>query len=167
MEPASFTFQALLEPGGPSFMPMSILIVPLEVVEGLGKAVRRVAGTLNRHPIRLGLQPMKSGERYVMISKELRKTTGIQLGEQITLTLAPDPEPEAVELPAELADGLAEWPEAETGYQRLNLSMKRALAQHIRSAVRPETRAERTVRALHLLAAGRNPFGPSPQKAHE
>lgn len=162
MTSPSFTFQALLEPGGPSFMPMSILIVPLDVVERLGgKSVRRVVGTLNGHAIRLGLQPMKSGERYLMISKELRNTTGIQLGQHVTLTLAPDPEPDAVDLPAELAQGLAEWPEAETGFQKLTPSMKRALAQHIRTAVRPETRAERIVQALHRLAAGRHPFGPS------
>ena len=162
MEPASFTFQALLEPGGPSFMPMAILIVPLEVVEGLGgKGVRRVVGTLNGHSVRLGLQPMKTGERYLMISKELRNKTGIQLGQRVLVTLAPDPDPEAVDVPTELAQALAEWPEAQAGFQRLKPSMKRALAQHIRSAVRPETRAERIVRALHLLAAGRHPLGPS------
>ena len=139
---------------------MSILIVPLEVLESLGgKKVRRVVGTLNGHPIRLGLHPLKSGERYLMISKEVRKTTGIQLGQQVMVTLAPDPEPDVIELPAELADGLAEWPEAEASFQRLNPSMKRALVQHIQSAVRPATRAERIVRALHQLAAGRNPFG--------
>ena len=143
-------------------MPMSILIVPLEVVESLGgKAVRRVVGTLNGHVIRLGLQPMKTGERYLMISKELRAVTSIQLGDEVALTLAPDPEPDAVELPTDLAQGLAEWPEAEASFQRLNPSMKRALVQHIRSAVRPETRAQRIVQALHRLAAGRRPFGPS------
>ncbi|WP_324675216.1 YdeI/OmpD-associated family protein [Hymenobacter sp. GOD-10R] len=160
MESTPLTFQSLLEPGGPSFMPMSILVVPLSVVEDLGgKTVRRVISTLNGHTFRLGLHPMKTGERYLMISKEIRNQIGIQLGAQVTVTLLPDPEPDAVDLPLELAQALAEWPEAEAGFLRLKPSMKRAVAQHIRSAVRPETRAERIVKVLHLLAAGQHPFG--------
>ncbi|OUJ75744.1 YdeI/OmpD-associated family protein [Hymenobacter crusticola] len=160
MKDTPLSFQALLEPGGPSFMPMTILLVPLAVVEDLGgKAVRRVVSTLNGHTFRLGLHPLKTGERYLMISKEVRKQVGIRLGDQVAVTLTPDPEPDAVDLPAEFAQALAEWPEAEAGFLRLTPSMKRALVQHIRSAVRAETRAERIVKALHLLAAGRHPFG--------
>lgn len=162
MTSPSFTFQALLEPGGPSFMPMTVLIVPVEALETLGgKALKRVICTLNGHTFRLGLHPMKTGERYLMISKEVRHKAGLALGQHVTLTLSPDPDPDAVDLPAELADGLADWPEAAAGFQRLNPSMKRALVNHISSAVRPETRAERVVRALHRLAANQHPFGPA------
>jgi hypothetical protein len=141
-------------------MPMTVLIVPLEALESLGgKAIKRVICTLNGHSFRLGLHPMKTGERYLMISKEVRQKAGLALGDQITITLIPDPEPDAVDLPEEFAEGLAEWPEAAAGFQQLNPSMKRALAHHISSAVRPETRADRIVKALHRLAAGQHPFG--------
>ena len=53
-------------------MPMTVLVVPLEALESLGgKTVKRVVCTLNGHTFRLGLHPMKTGERYLMISKEV------------------------------------------------------------------------------------------------
>ncbi|QDA60572.1 YdeI/OmpD-associated family protein [Hymenobacter jejuensis] len=155
----TLTFRARLEPGGPSFMPMTIAIVPLEIVEALGgKSVRRVMGTLNGHPFRLGLQPMRTGERYLMISKELRQASGVEMGQEITLTLAPDPDPDHIELPEELAEGLDAWPEADAGFQKLRPSMKRAIAQHVGGAKRTETRLERSMQILKQLATGGHPF---------
>jgi hypothetical protein len=155
------TFTALLEPGGPSFMPTQIVIVPLDALESLGgKATKRVAGTLNGYPIRLGLLPLSTGEKYLMVNKDTCKAAGIQLGQQLTVGLAPDPEPDAVDLPAELAEGLAEWPEADAAFQRQTASRKRAMAYHISSAKQAETRLKRTVQLLQRLAVGAHPFRP-------
>lgn len=152
-------FDALLEPGGPSFMPTQVVVVPLAVVEALGgRSLRRVAGTLNGYAVRLGLQPLKTGERYLIINKELCKAAGVHIGQQVQLRLAPDPAPDYVELPPELEEGLAAWPEAEAAFQQLNGSMKRALAQHIGEAKRPETRTARLLQALERLARGGHPF---------
>lgn len=39
----SFSFRAVLEPGGPSFMPTQTIVVPTEVLDALGgKATKRV-----------------------------------------------------------------------------------------------------------------------------
>lgn len=153
------TFQALLEPGGPSFMPTQIVVVPPLIVEALGgKTAKRVTGTLNGHPVRLGLLPLPGGGRYLMINKELCRTIGIQLGQHITVSLAPDPNPDAVDLPAELAEALAAWPEADQGFQRHSASHRRAMAQLVASAKQPETRARRAVELAERLASGRNPF---------
>lgn len=155
----SLTFTALLEPGGPSFMPTQVVIVPLEVVEALGgKATRRVVGTLNNYPIRLGLLPLNTGERYLMVNKDTCKAAGIRLGQQLTVTLTPDPTPDTVDLPAELAEGLAEWPEAAAGFERLTGGMKRAIAYYVNTAKRPETRLNRTMQILKQLATGGHPF---------
>ncbi|TGE21706.1 DUF1905 domain-containing protein [Hymenobacter aquaticus] len=156
---ASVTFSALLEPGGPSFMPTQVVIVPLDVVAALGgKATRRVVGTLNGYAVRLGLMPLSSGERYLMVNKDTCKAAGLHLGQQLTVTLAPDPTPDAVDLPAELAEGLADWPEAAAGFEQLTGGMKRAIAYHIDTAKRPETRLNRTVQVLRQLAVGGHPF---------
>ncbi|MCB2376411.1 YdeI/OmpD-associated family protein [Hymenobacter sp. BT635] len=153
------TFTALLEPGGPSFMPTQIVIVPQDVVASLGgSATRRVVGTLNGFPIRLGLLPLNSGERYLMVNKDTCKAAGLRLGQQLTVCLTPDPTPDAVDLPTELAEGLAEWPEAAAGFQRLTGGMKRAIAYHINTAKRPETRLNRTMQVLRQLATGGHPF---------
>ncbi|TGE17793.1 YdeI/OmpD-associated family protein [Hymenobacter elongatus] len=156
---AQLTFRALLEPGGPSFMPTQIVIVPLDVLEGLGgKTARRVVGTLNGYPFRLGLLPLGPGERYLMVNKAMCKAAGLRLGQPVEVCLAADSNPDTVDLPEELAEGLAAWPEAEAGFRALSGSMQRALAYHIGSAKRPETRLNRTLQALRQLAAGANPF---------
>jgi hypothetical protein len=153
------TFRALLEPGGPSFMPTQIVVVPPLIVEAVGgKAAKRVTGTLNGHAVRLGLLPLPGGGRYLMINKDLCRTIGIQLGQHVMLSLAPDPNPDAVDLPEELAEALAAWPEADEGFQRYSASHRRAMAQHVASAKQPETRARRAVELAERLANGRHPF---------
>jgi hypothetical protein len=152
-------FQALLEPGGPSFMPTQIVVVPSLVVAALGgKSAKRVTGTLNGHSVRLGLLPLPGGGRYLMINKELCCAAGVQVGQHVTLSLAPDPNPDFVELPEELAEALAAWPEAETGFNGYSASHRRAMAQHVATAKQAETRARRAVELAERLATGRHPF---------
>jgi hypothetical protein len=140
-------------------MPTQILVVPPLVVEALGgKTAKRVTGTLNGYPVRLGLLPLAGGGRYLMISKDLCHTAGIRLGQHVTLTLAPDPEPNRVDLPDELTEALAAWPEAEVGFNGYSASLQRAMAQHVATAKQAETRARRAVELAARLARGAHPF---------
>ncbi|RSK37230.1 YdeI/OmpD-associated family protein [Hymenobacter metallilatus] len=153
------TFEATLEAGGPSFMPTQVVIVPPLVLEALGgNATRRVTGTLNGHPVRLGLLPLTGGGRYLLINKDLCQASGVQLGQRVTLALAPDPEPNRVDLPEELAEALEAWPEAGVRFELLAGSMRRAVAQHIGSGKQPETRARRAVEITERLARGGHPL---------
>ncbi|KUG08160.1 YdeI/OmpD-associated family protein [Solirubrum puertoriconensis] len=160
MQP-TFSFRARLQPNGLGFMPMLILIVPEEVVEGLGgKSVKRIVGTLNGFAIRRGLLPMRTGERYLMVSKALLKQANLQVGAEVDITLTADPNPDHVDLPEEFAEGLAEWPEAEQAFARLTPGQQRNLAHYIGTAKRTETRVQRVLGVLHQLATGGNPFRP-------
>ncbi|MCC3156745.1 YdeI/OmpD-associated family protein [Hymenobacter sp. 15J16-1T3B] len=158
---ASFTFEGQLQPNGLGFMPMAIIIVPEDVVEALGgNSVKRVVGTLNGHPIRRGLLPMSTGQRFLLVSKALRRELRLSADTPVTVTLAPDPNPNQVDLPEELADGLEEWPEAAAAFVRLTPGRQRNLVHYIDAAKRPETRAQRVVKLLHQLANGAVPFRP-------
>jgi PAS domain-containing protein len=157
--PDPISFEAHLEAGGPSFMPTQVVVVPPLVLEALGgKATKRVIGTLNGHPIRLGLLLQPGGGRYLMVNKAVCKAAGVQVGQQVQLALAPDPEPDRVELPPELAEAMEAWPEAEARFESLSGSMRRALAQHISTARQAETRARRAVEITERLARGAHPF---------
>ncbi|MBX0291412.1 YdeI/OmpD-associated family protein [Hymenobacter sp. HSC-4F20] len=152
-------FDATLEAGGPSFMPTQVVVVPPLVVAALGgKSARRVRGTLNGYPIRLGLLPLTGGGRYLMINKEICRAAGVQLGQHVRLQLEPDPEPDQVDLPAELAEAFEAWPEAGVEFERLSGSMRRAVAQHVRAARQAETRARRAVELTERLARRAHPF---------
>ncbi|GAB3830487.1 YdeI/OmpD-associated family protein [Hymenobacter jeollabukensis] len=161
MAAADFTFQGQLLPNGLGFMPMAIIIVPEDVVEALGgKSVKRVVGTLNGHPIRRGLLPMSTGERFLLVSKALRRELRLSADAPVTVTLAADPNPDQVDMPEELTEGLAEWPEAAAAFARLTPGRQRNLVHYIDAAKRAETRAQRVVKLLHQLASGADPFRP-------
>ncbi|UOG74524.1 YdeI/OmpD-associated family protein [Hymenobacter tibetensis] len=152
-------FQAQLESGGPSFMPTQLVVVPPLVVAALGgKAAKRVVGTLNGYPVRLGLLPLAGGGRYLMVNKDICRAAAIQIGQHITVSIAPDPHPDAVDVPQELAEALAAWPEAEQQFSAYSASYRRAIAQHVATGKLAETRARRAVEMAERLALGRNPF---------
>ncbi|MCR5888274.1 YdeI/OmpD-associated family protein [Hymenobacter sp. J193] len=152
-------FEARLEHGGPSFMPTQIVVVPPLVLAALGQPLpRRVVGTLNGCAIRRGLLPLPGGGRYLMLNKDMCREAGVQVGQLVSLTLAPDPEPDRVDLPEELAEAFEAWPEALAGFQKISGSMQRAIAGHVATAKQPETRARRAVEFTERLARGAHPF---------
>ncbi len=153
------SFRAVLEAGGPSFMPTQIIVVPDAAWQALGgKTTKRVVATLNGHAERLGLLPRESGGRYLMLRKELCQRLGVAIGQAIDLSLAPDPNPDYVDLPDELAEALAAWPEAEAGFLAHSGAMRRAIARKVADAKRPDTRARYAVELAERLARGSHPF---------
>ena len=152
-------FRAVLEAGGPSFMPTQIIVVPEAAWVAVGgKATKRVIATLNGHAVRLGLLPLEGGGRYLMLRKDLCQQLSLTIGQEIAIGLAPDPNPDHVDLPNELAEALAAWPEAETAFQAQSGAMRRAMARKVADAKRPETRARYAVELAERLARGRHPF---------
>ena len=140
-------------------MPTQVIVVPPLMLEMLGgRSTRRVIGTLNGYPVRLGLMPQTGGGRYLMINKDVCQAAGVHVGQSVALMLAPDPEPDRVDLPTELAEALEAWPEAEAQFEQLSGSMRRAIAQHISTARQAETRARRALEITEKLARGAHPF---------
>nr|GFD04091.1 hypothetical protein [Tanacetum cinerariifolium] len=153
------TFRAVLEAGGPSFMPTQIIVVPEAAWLAVGgKATKRVVATLKGHAARLGLLPQEGGGRYLMVRKDLCQQLGLAIGQELVVSLAPDPNPDHVDLPDELAEALAAWPEAETAFRAQNGAMRRAIARKVADAKRPETRARYAVELAERLARGGHPF---------
>ena len=155
----SISFRATLEPGGPSFMPTQTIVVPAEVLEDLGgKATKRVVVTIRGHALRLGLLLLEGGGRYLMLNKDICRAVGIELGQELDLEIAPDPNPDYVDLPAELAEAFAAWPEAETAFNKYSGSHRRSMAYRVAEAKQPETRARRAVQLVENLGRGLHPF---------
>jgi antitoxin component of MazEF toxin-antitoxin module len=155
----STLFRAVLEAGGPSFMPTQIVVVPDAAWQAVGgKATKRVIATLNGHAERLGLLPLEGGGRYLMLRKTLCQQLGLAIGQELEVQLAPDPSPEHVDLPDELAEALAAWPEAEMAFHAQTGAMRRAIARKVADAKRPETRARYAVELAERLARGGHPF---------
>ncbi|WP_216678919.1 YdeI/OmpD-associated family protein [Hymenobacter siberiensis] len=155
--PTPLYFHAVLEPGGPSFMPTQTIVVPAEVLTALsGKAAKRVIVTIRGHALRLGLLPLEGGGRYPMLNKDVCAAVGIRLGDELEISIEPDPD--HVDLPDELAEALAAWPEAETAVNSYSGSHRRAMARLVAGAKQPETRIRRALTLTERLARGLHPF---------
>ncbi|WP_210518387.1 YdeI/OmpD-associated family protein [Hymenobacter terricola] len=152
-------FRAVLEPGGPSFMPTQTVVVPAEVLAALGgKATKRVIVTIRGHALRLGLLLLEGGGRYLMLNKDVCREAGIELGQELEIAIEPDPNPDHVDLPDELAEALAAWPEAETAFNNYSGSHRRSMARLVAEGKQHETRARRAVTLVERLARGLHPF---------
>jgi hypothetical protein len=152
-------FRATLEAGGPSFMPTQVVQVPDHAWQAVGgKATKRVIATLNGHAERLGLLTQEGGGRYLLLRKELCQRLGLAVGQELEISLTPDPNSDYVDLPDELAEALAAWPEAETAFQAQTGAMRRAMARKVADAKRPDTRARYAVELAERLACGAHPF---------
>ena len=153
------TFRALLEPGGPSFMPTQTIVVPAEILEALGgKAAKRVIVSIRGHALRLGLLPLEGGGRYLMLNKDVCAALGIALGDELEVRIEHDPNPDHVDLPDELAEAFAAWPEAEVAFNNYSGSHRRAMARLVDEAKQPATRARRAVTLVERLGRGLHPF---------
>ena len=80
------------------------------------------------------------------------------MGHELTVQLAPDFTPDYVDLPDELAEALAAWPEAEAAFLAHTGAMRRAMARKVADAKRPDTRARYAVELAERLARGAHPF---------
>lgn len=140
-------------------MPTQTIVVPAEVLEKLGeKAAKRVIVTIRGHALRLGLLPLEGGGRYLMLNKDVRRAVGIALGDEFEAGIEPDPNPDHVDLPDELAEALAAWPEAETAFHNYSGAHRRAMARLVDEAKQPATRARRAAQLVERLGRGLHPF---------
>ena len=93
-----------------------------------------------------------------MLNKDMCKQIGIALGDELAITIAPDPNPDHVDVPDELTEAFAAWPEAEAAFNSYSGAHRRAMARLIDEAKQPETRIRRAVTLTERLARGQHPF---------
>ena len=110
----------------------------------------RVSGSMNGYPIRTSTMPY-SGAFYVGIHKASREAAGVEIGDEVELELTRDDSPRVLELPPELTAAFAKEPVLRQRFEALSFSRRRELADPIREAKRPETRAARLEKALAKL----------------
>lgn len=145
------TFRAKLEPAGPG-EPSSYLLIPFSVEEEFGtKARLSVKGTINGFPFRSAIQPTGDGKHQMIVSREMQAGAGARLGDTVRVEVMLDRTPRAVVTPPELKKAFARNKAAAEAYASLAPSHKKAFAEWIRDAKKPETKARRVVKTLEML----------------
>ena len=115
-----------------------------------------VDGTLNGRAFKATLEPDGQGGHWLKVDRELREAAGAEVGEVVTLELAPvvdEPEPA---VPSDLEKALAAAPsKTRDVWTVITPAARRDYIHWIVSPKRPETRAKRIDAACDMLANGK------------
>lgn len=127
------------------------LQVPAEIIDALGKGKRPpVKITLNGFTYRTTVAVM-GGEFWVPLSAERRQAAGVRAGEKVEVTIELDNEPRTVEVPADLANALAQQPGAAQAFDKLSYSQRKEAVRQVETAKAPETRQRRIAAIITRL----------------
>lgn len=129
--------------------------VPPEVIEALGKGKKPpVVVTVNGYTYRNTVAVM--GGRYMIsLSAKNREAAGVAAGQEVEVELELDMAPRQVVVPEDFAAALAAEPKASAFFDGLSYSQRSWFVLGIEEAKKPETRANRIVKAVERLASGR------------
>lgn len=124
----------------------TFIFLPFDPGQEWGEKTRHyVAGAVNGVPYRGSLVAGR-GQHYLPLRKPWRDKAGIGGGEEVEVTLAPDPERKRP-LPYDLEETLAASPDLHAAFDRLSPEKQEEYARRIRFA-----RGENRVRRLHQVA---------------
>lgn len=138
-----FAAPVLRQRGGLRF---HYLPLPVEVADALsGDGVRRVVIVLNGEPFRRAVQQSAEYGPHLVTGRPILRAAGAHLGDMVTVVLRPDPDPDAVDIPAELKEVLDQDPEAAARFEEFTPGMRRSIAIYVEQARRTETRVKRSL----------------------
>lgn len=129
--------------------------IPPAVVESFGMGKKPpIVVTINGYSYRNTVAVM-GGVYMVGVSAEHRKGAGIEGGQEIEVTIEVDTQPREVDVPADLQAALQENTAAQSHFDKISYSKKRAIVLQIEEAKTAETRTKRIVKAIQNLAEGK------------
>ncbi len=169
-----FRFVARLERLPSATGMTQIAPVPDEMAAAWKKAgVKRLVGTVNGHPVKRALQNHAGGGSYIMIGRPLLKEIGAGVRATLSFDFAPDPTPDALDVPPEFAEVLRQDAAAAARWSTFTVGRQRSLLHYVTSAKQEATRIRRSLELAvkirdHRLAsdvAGPRRSGPRPDPA--
>jgi len=135
----------------------TFLVLPKEASAKLpSRGMASVEGTFNGTAFEATLAPDGEGGHWLKVDQKLREAAGAEVGDTVSLEIAPvamEPEPRA---PADWQKALAAAdPEVRAAWSDITPVARRDWIQWVESAKRDETRAKRIASACDMLAKGK------------
>jgi bifunctional DNA-binding transcriptional regulator/antitoxin component of YhaV-PrlF toxin-antitoxin module len=127
--------------------------LPFDAKERFGKARAPVRGTVNGTDYRTTVA-VYGGVYLIGFRRELRERAGIELGDEVEVTVELDEAPRTVELPRALEAALDSDEGARAAFDGLSYSHRREYAEWIAEAGRADTRDRRVAQTLEKLREG-------------
>lgn len=146
-------FDAVLQQAGKTATGIE---VPDDVVTGLGGGKRPpVKVTINGFTYQTTIAPM-GGSFWIPVSAERRDGAGIAARDEVRVAVELDSGPRAVDVPDDLAAGLAAEPGVRATFDALAFTHRKEFVRWVTDAKRPETRANRVAKTVAQVQAGRS-----------
>lgn len=134
----------------------TFLVLPKSASAKLpARGMASVTGTLNGAPFQATLDPDGQGSHWLKVPRKLREAARANVGDEVTLELAPASEEPEPKVPADLRKALAAAPEAKAVWKDLTRVARRDWIQWVESAKQTETRVRRITNACSMLASGK------------
>ncbi len=119
------------------------------------RGMTTVAGTLNGVAFRATLEPDGQKSHWLKVTGKLRQAAGAEVGDLVTLDIAPAEKEMEPRMPADLRRALAAAPKARAVWLALTPIARRDWIHWIVSAKQAETRTRRIENACDMLSAGK------------
>ena len=129
--------------------------LPAATVVALGAKHRLpVLATVDGFPHQGNLVALGDGQYGLPVPREIRRALHKTIGDEFTISLAPDLGERVVEQPADLAAALAAAPTALARFRALTLVQQREYVRWLEGAKRPEIRSKRLTETIYRLERG-------------
>jgi hypothetical protein len=119
------------------------------------RGMTTVEGTINAFPFRATAEPDGQRSHWLRLNGKLRKAAGVEVGDVVTLEIAPAAKEMEARMPADLRQALAAVPKARALWSAITPIARRDWIHWVTSARQAETRARRIRNACAMLAAGK------------
>lgn len=136
------------------------VVVPPALTAALGLSARAklpVRATFDGFPHHATLTPLPGGaegEHLLLVPKQVRKAIGKTWTNDVAVTLAPDPDAQALELPADLLAALSAVRGSRARFQQLSKAHQREYVAWLAAAKTDEARAERAAQTAERMMIG-------------
>lgn len=140
------TMTTVLEPRGPA----AAIVLTDEQVAELGGPRAAVAVTIGEATVRLRIARM-GGETLIGFSTAARAEAGVEIGQQIEVTITADTAERTVEVPAELATALADAGLSDA-FSALSFTKRKEAARGVAEAKQEATRLRRIAAVVESLS---------------
>ena len=119
------------------------------------RGMAAVEGTINGVSFQATLEPDGQKSHWLKVDEKLREAAGAEVGDVVTLEIAPVGEEPEPTVPPDLQKALAAAPQARALWSDITPMARRDWIHWITSAKRPETRIRRVENACSMLAGGK------------
>ncbi|HPH97793.1 MAG TPA: YdeI/OmpD-associated family protein [Anaerolineaceae bacterium] len=145
------SFTAVIEDAGRGG---AFVTIPFDVEAAFGKKRVKVKALIGGEPYRGSLVRMGGPCHILGIRKEIREKLGKAIGDAVEISLEEDEEERVMAAPEDVAQALANSPEAQAFFNRLSFTHQKEYLQWVEEAKREQTRQSRIEQMIALLKQG-------------